>query len=141
MSRVFLALLPLLFAAQTQASPCDFYALKARELGCSSDNYLVKFGYRYCRVFEKRQATFSLDAQPVLERIRSCLMLAMDEANPTCESTEEIGFGSHLGCYVENGFCEMSQSDKLHILWVVRSQILNPKFRRVARAIDRACKH
>lgn len=134
------ALLSLVSSTALAASPCDYYKQKANLLGCDSRNYLVRFGDRYCRAFEKREVEFSSAARPVLSRIRGCLILEMDAKRPTCSTSETIGYESHVGCYVEQGFCGLSREDKLRILWVVRAEITKSKFRSVANRILRACR-
>lgn len=134
-----LALLFVAISASAQ-SPCDYYAQKAQALGCAKDNYLLKFGHRYCRVFEKREHSFSAAARPVLDHIRGCLILAMEERHPTCQTAQKIGYETHYGCYVQNGFCELPEADKIHIYWLIRAEILNPNFRIVASDILRACR-
>ncbi len=126
-------------AQASDLDQCEYYAYKARSLGCSKDNYLLKFGYRYCRAFEKRQAKFSVAARPVLDKIRSCLILEMEQRQPACLTAEAHGFNSHVPCYLLSGFCGLSGSDKLHIFWIIRDQVANANFRKVASVITRAC--
>lgn len=131
----------LLMTASAHAEgPCDYYSMKARALGCSKDNYLTKFGERYCRIFERRQPSFSDRAQAILTRIRGCLILAMEERHPTCETSEAIGLGTHYGCYIQSGYCNLSGSDRLHIFWVMRGQALNPRIRRVGAQLEETCR-
>ncbi|MES2962895.1 MAG: hypothetical protein V4760_03325 [Bdellovibrionota bacterium] len=128
------------FSAQaSEIAQCEYYPQKARALGCGKDNYLMKFGYRYCRSFETRHTKFSADAQPVLDKIRTCLILEMEKRQPVCLTAEAHGFNSHVPCYLLNGYCGLSGSDKLHILWIVRDQVANKNFRKVSSVINRAC--
>lgn len=143
MKVLVLAAIVSLFVSSTafasEIEQCEYYPQKARQLGCSKDNYLMKFGYRYCRAFEKRHTKFSDAAQPVLDKIRGCLILQMEKRQPVCLTAEAHGFNSHVPCYLLNGYCGLSGSDKLHILWIVRDQVANGNFRKVSSVINKAC--
>lgn len=119
---------------------CSYYTEKANDLGCNGKNYLVAFGYRYCTKFEKRHQEFSATARPVLERLRLCLIEEMEAAHPTCETSRDIGYANHVDCYVAAGFCSLKKSDMIQILWHVRSEFLNPRFRRAANQILASCR-
>lgn len=134
------ALVTLLATTSHARTECDYYVDKARALGCEDSNYLVRFGYRYCRKFEKRHEKFSITAKLVLARLRTCLIDRMEAAQPVCETAARIGYGSHADCYVESGFCGLKRSDKIDILWRVRGEFFNPSFRRAANEVLSRCR-
>ena len=122
-----------------EGTECDFYCDSALRLDCPKDNYLVHFGFRYCRSFLKTEHKYSEHGQEVLKNIRACLITSLAQKNVGCDNAEDVGFASHVGCYIENGFCSLGFSDRSRILWTVRQQIANPKFQRVSAKILNAC--
>jgi hypothetical protein len=137
----FLFVMVALLASASQArTECDYYLEKADALGCDASNYLVRYGYRYCRKFESRHEKFSSRARPVLASLRTCLIEVMESSRPTCATSAKIGYGSHADCYVASGFCELKRSDKIDILWRIRGEFFNPRFRRAANEVLARCR-
>lgn len=117
---------------------CNSYLAAAEDLGCDSKNYLVKFAYRYCSKFIEKEHIFSEKTQMTLNSIRNCLISDILEDNRlTCENAQIIGRKSHVNCYIQNGFCDISSRDKFKILWIIKSNFLT-EFKSV-RKITKAC--
>ena len=118
---------------------CNFYAQKASALHCSARNYLVRFGERYCREFERVEPYFTPYGQKVLNCIRPCLIDALERPELTCNSAQPIAFASHVKCYSQCGFCEMPPSDQVAIGAVVWREFFDPEFRAVMDEVSRRC--
>lgn len=127
-------------AAAAAPDSCAFYWNKSLAMGCSLNDYLVSFGHKYCRQFERVHKDFSGPGQSTVLQIRRCLISALrDNREVTCSNVKSIALESHVSCYIENGFCEMSKADKGKILQVVAKELLDPAFAAVAFRIQNIC--
>lgn len=121
---------------------CDFYMCSNQELNCGPQNYLVDFGYKYCRKFVNNEAHFSIQAQETLREIRYCLQEKLYfEQKLTCETSQSFAIQHHVDCYVEKGFCELSVLDKLQIFSYIRKTILDPAYLKTMLQIQRSCSY
>jgi hypothetical protein len=128
-------------SSSTSASDsCAFYWYKSLAMGCSLNDYLVGFGYKYCKQFEKTGPQFTQAGQKNLARIRKCLIHAVQgNEQVTCSNVKSIALESHVNCYLENGFCDMSKADKEKIIRVVGRELLDPAFAAIAFRIQSHC--
>lgn len=121
-------------------SVCAFYCRKNHELKCGPDNYLMDFGYKYCRFFIKKENSYSKAGQPVFETIRKCLVNRLASRNDlTCQNVEGIAVDSHVECYVNSGFCELDKKDSLITLWYIRSALVDSTFLPTMKKIIAGC--
>ena len=107
---------------------CDYYRCReAQSSGqCGDEGYYLGFGYQYClryrQVTEPRMSEFG---QQWSARTRRCLMEILDadiEDTPDCAALEDAGYESHLDCYADSGFCDLSLSDRKRLFHTVDSE-------------------
>ena len=119
---------------------CEIYREKAAELSCTNQNYLIQFGYRYCRTYVINEYRFLPETQQVLSALRGCL--ANDVKNDvalTCQTSEERAMASHLECYVQSGFCEVDAFDKVMIFSIAAKELNRKSFRKTMGEVASAC--
>lgn len=127
--------------ARPKLSECDGYAEKSRELGCSNRGYLLKFGYRYCREFVRRNDDFTEFGQDVLAKIRRCLLDKIEtEPGLTCRNVKSKAQDHHVECYVKSGYCELNLGDKWTIADIVWDELNDPGFEDTTNRILDECK-
>jgi hypothetical protein len=123
-----------------ELTSCSFYVRQARAMNCRPDGYLDQFGYRYCREFEQARAEFSPQGVRVLARLKSCLIRSLREVpDLSCDGVAAVARESHVSCYLENGFCDLSQDDKFKIFAVVWREVFDPAFAQVMLRIQQGC--
>lgn len=121
---------------------CTSYEYIDDHLRCGYQSYLQQFAIPYCNRYLQKNDIFSEKAQLILADIRSCLqteLLAHDHTDLTCENIEDIGVESHYGCYLQSGFCELEELDKVKVMWIARRQVLNIKVMSVFTKVMSVC--
>ena len=101
----------------TTPNSCQFYAncLEAKNQ-CGKDGYALGYGKKYCISFNSLE--LSQQGEDWITATMACLQGALvDFANNTssCESIKQTAFESHVKCYVNNGFCDLSLEDQVTI--------------------------
>jgi hypothetical protein len=142
--QVYLLVLCLFPGLKAKALPdirvCDNYLEIAADLGCTEKNYLVNFGYKYCRKFIKHNDSFSAEGQSKLENIRNCLIDNLrTNRELTCENSMALGYRSHVPCYTSNGFCEMPFSDKFEIFLITSREFFRQEYQQTMDEIQDYC--
>jgi hypothetical protein len=139
------------FNSEQEQLVCEKYRVIDAELsaadpgnpgsGCGTNGYLLKFGYRYCSLFVKKNYFYTPLGQTILRSIRHCLVQALEDSEIPlqCGNVRKIGFESHFGCYLQAGFCDMPLHDKMILMFQLRQQILNPEAERVFTRLLQAC--
>lgn len=119
---------------------CEAYTGVNAALGCADDNYLIRFGYKYCVKYVELKETFAPQTQVVLAKIRSCLVTQLiNDSELTCENSEERAMDQHLKCYVKAGFCALPNWEKLKIGWAAKSELKQESFRQTMLAVKEQC--
>lgn len=125
---------------------CDQYLRISEDLHCpmkmsgKNKNYFIDFGYKYCRKFIQANSEFSVDTQEKFNRIRNCLINELKE-NPqlTCQNSMSYGYKSHVPCYIDNGYCDMSLSDKWTIFKTTYHELIHKEYSQTAMSISKYC--
>lgn len=144
------SLLILLFAGAAQSSvlncatsqdSCGFYRCMESQKHCGSNGYPLAFGDRLCERYRQVQNHSSYALRKWYPRVRECLQQVVAEiADPlSCEDLETKAFESHLDCYMETGFCDLSFADKLTVLRVAGLDALYPKTMEVSLKVAATC--
>lgn len=99
-----------------QTGSCDWYInCLESTFHCSSSNYSYPIGFAHpiCLRFDGYKEWFSERGRVFSLVIKRCLQQRLAEelkkltSEPTCQEIEELGFGVHDGCYLDNKFCEI----------------------------------
>lgn len=122
------------------ASACEPYRQLARAWGCPSSNYLLRFGWHYCREFQTDRLNYTPVGRTVTDRIRSCLIRHVRETpDLTCRNVEESAIAGHTDCYLDSGFCTLAESDKWRIYATIWRELFDSRVVAVANAIQLGC--
>ncbi|MCB9727850.1 MAG: hypothetical protein H6746_05100 [Deltaproteobacteria bacterium] len=107
--------------AATEA--CTFYACADALIAggtCAPTDYVMGFACKYAdRYLSQVHPELSPAGQAFLEGVFVCLQEALvpfvaDAAAAqaaTCPAVAEAGFGAHVPCYLQNGFCDLPTAD------------------------------
>lgn len=92
---------------------CSFYAdcLESR-YNCGPDGYPIGYGQKYCEKFSEKRALLDSNGQQWMINTMHCLQTALvpdaiDSNATTCQKLEDNAFGTHAGCYLDNGLCTL----------------------------------
>lgn len=145
---LFLLLTPLVSLAGDVCEPnvdsCGFYLCQEKIHNCGPKGYPVGFGFKFCQIYLDRENHYSPAAHAWLRRVRVCLMeefakTDLEHPGRTCSAVKSDGFGSHAGCYVKTGFCELSGVDYIQIFWAMKSSVIHAEIFKDARSVAKAC--
>jgi hypothetical protein len=95
---------------------CQFYACREAGHTCGPSGYYLGFAEKYCvRFLQALRPRMSPAGQRFLDVARDCLMRYVDTqlpANDVCDDVKARAFQSHVACYHDNGFCQLSLEDR-----------------------------
>ena len=115
---------------------CHYYLDLEKSKGCwfapdEESNYLVRYGYKYCGLFEIKKTIWKDERQRWISNTRECLQefLKKTHKNSTCVQLENSAFDSHPKCYKEAGFCNLNSTQQATIFITALSLdiILKPR--------------
>jgi len=125
--------------AEAAAHVCAFYECADAHIAggsCSPQGYVIGFACKYAdRYLAEVYPTLSPAGQTFLEEVYVCLQQALlpfvedpeVAAATTCEAVAQAGFGAHVPCYMESGFCALPADDVLAIARAIDAEDLqNP---------------
>lgn len=119
---------------------CDYYLCKARELNCTSTDYPVKFGYKLCQRYLQDQHTAPRAFETWFPAVRECLQKKFDALQlHSCQNIDETAFSTHVDCYIQTGFCQLSTSDKAWLVVETSWQMFDPLAMQTALQVQHAC--
>jgi hypothetical protein len=101
---------------------CDFYTCLESNYSCGPSGYPIGYGYKFCSKFGESYYSFSPKGQVWVNNVRQCLQESLIDdmsCNSSCSKIQSDAFGSHAGCYVRTGVCELPPSDWFEILHTV----------------------
>lgn len=120
---------------------CDFYQCMEEQHPCGTKGYWLRFGAPYCKVFLRDQAQFSWRSQAWLQSVRLCLQERIGEvsARQTCSGIYSEAMHSHVGCYVDTGFCQLSTREKFRVYWYLKGALRDARTWQEAKLLNEAC--
>ncbi|MES3038982.1 MAG: hypothetical protein V4736_13835 [Bdellovibrionota bacterium] len=120
---------------------CDYYTCVSMELGCSQEDYPIKFGYRFCKKYVDDNEKYSANGQIFLSNVRNCLQRELEKSNElTCQNVGAVAATQHEACYKKAGFCNLSVPDKtLLVKSIFKKMLKDSKFRASALKIAGSC--
>ena len=113
---------------QVSSRSCEFYTCMENQLACGKKGYFRSFGQPYCKKYLENQSTFSSAAQNWLEDVRQCLQERLIETSLkyACPQIHKAAIQSHIGCYVDTGFCELRYRDQYQVAWHLKGALRSP---------------
>ena len=112
---------------------CDFYQCLDQTFPCGDKGYALHFGHKFCtksdtQLFNRMQT--EQGKQWVLDTMK-CLQQALSERLDiealSCQKIQDIGYQTHMNCYIQSGYCELPGQDKKEIIKLLKFQLLKPK--------------
>jgi hypothetical protein len=135
---------PPVCAAEEQS--CQMYSCVEQHFQCGKKGYLTKFGLKNCEKYLENQDFSSERLQQWYPKVRYCLQTRLaDIADQTadtpkaCKDLERLAFASHVDCYIETGFCDLSFLDKFAVAAVAGTALFNPESIKTEQAVSAAC--
>lgn len=103
---------------------CEFYKEFSDAKGCEETDYLMGYGYKYCRRFAETEKEFTAEGKKWINCVRRKLTNFLvpfykqiyEEESDTCAEIKDKAFGSHSDIYIECGFCNICIDNKA-ALW------------------------
>jgi hypothetical protein len=101
------------FCISPPQDQCHFYRnCLEKERPCGSAGYALKFAEHFCNKFKALRPRMSPRGQQWITDTMACLQLklvpvAVGLRRPDCTSLQFEAQASHVGCYVQNGFCDI----------------------------------
>lgn len=110
------------------ANSCNYYLCKELKDPCGSKGYWLAYGYKYCRVFLTQTSHFPQTSKEWMYKTRYCLQkkLQYETRELECSEDRKIAMDSHVGCYIQSGFCQLSIKERAEIIWLLRSAFIQP---------------
>lgn len=112
---------------------CDFYQCLESISPCGDHGYAIHFGYKFCTKSENQLMQNMPDDQGrrwVLDTMK-CLQQALsdqlDESEISCQKIKKTGYATHLGCYIQSGYCDLPKQDRSEIIKLLKFQLLKPQ--------------
>lgn len=107
---------------------CSYYSDLESELSCGPQSYLEKWARPMCEKYLKVQPQLSQDLQAWFPKVRYCLQQEIDQYADqlTCRDLDKMAIASHVKCYVETGFCELTEFDKTALMQITSKALLHP---------------
>ncbi|CAJ0562695.1 unnamed protein product, partial [Mesorhabditis spiculigera] len=100
-------------------SGCSAYQCIEKEASCGPRGYPIGFGWRNCRVFEDPviRSRFTPAGVEWANCTAKCLIDALQqfitaEPGATCDRISSRAYSSHVGCYIQCGFCSICADNK-----------------------------
>lgn len=110
-------------ALKPSAKNCEFYQQIEAQMQCGPDGYFQKWAAPMCEKYIRSQANpitslfLSSELKQWFPKVRLCLQqyLLSEASHLSCENLDEHANQSHVECYVETGYCELSTYAKLQL--------------------------
>ncbi|MEZ0391833.1 MAG: hypothetical protein ACAH59_06440 [Pseudobdellovibrionaceae bacterium] len=128
-------------AAEPSSVTCEYYESLEQEMTCGPEGYLQKWAYPMCQMYIKKAPKLSGSLQAWFPEIRFCLQAKLHEIKTelTCPNLEDLAIESHVSCYVETGFCNLSQSDQWKLMELINVNLFEPLWLETSARIVWAC--
>lgn len=141
-----LALLPFYSYAKlcpASSGSCEFYSCMEQKTQCGENGYWKKLGLYYCQKFLFHESDFSPASQKWLRASRLCLQQRsqhLASTGLTCDQMRDEALDTHVGCYVDTGFCELTVQERNKIYWNLSSSLMYPAIWKQVFKIGQICR-
>lgn len=108
---------------------CEMYLCVEQNMNCGYNGYPLRIGYRFCEIFLNFKPT-SKQTNIWLDKVRYCIQEKQKDSHLNqCNQLAAISVQDHLDCYVDNGYCQLSQKDR-HVFrkFMLKKFLKAPKF-------------
>lgn len=128
-------------ACTPSADHCEYYRCMERARSCGPRGYWQDFAIPYCQKFVNDNAKFNKESQRWLRDVRECLQVRLNEVagKASCNQIKDDAMDSHVGCYVDTGFCSLDAADKIKIFWYLKGAIRDWRTWKEAELLRQAC--
>ena len=127
----------------SQLGQCRYYKCVQDEIRCSDSDYLSGFAIPYCYKYQADQKNYSDRGQIFLSQVRYCLQAKIEDftnENPyACKDLREYAIHSHIGCYLNSGFCELSMTEKMRIVLTAKKDLIHGDVRKAGLETMKLC--
>lgn len=108
---------------------CEFYLCMESNMQCGYNGYPLRLGYRFCEQIIKANAQ-TQGLKTWLNETRLCLQEKMQNKQQlSCNQLAYASVNDHVSCYIDNGYCELSRSQKRFVKKLILKKIFTaPKF-------------
>ncbi len=109
---------------------CSFYDSLETHFQCDNRGYPLSYGKKFCLKFLDKRGQFSEDGQQWIDSTMLCLMKHLNNLDPdlSCKALRKEAFASHIPCYIDNGYCNLSKEDrKLVYKIAIPSSVFHPR--------------
>ncbi|PIK13651.1 hypothetical protein [Halobacteriovorax sp. JY17] len=109
-------------------SDCEYYSCVEEQRHCGDKGYLIGFGKKYCMKFSSDEDYFSDEGKEWIQKVRECLIKNLDlpSIDMSCKKFKRAQIKSHVPCYMESGYCELSRSDRYAVKKVIFKSMWRP---------------
>ncbi|KAH7714161.1 hypothetical protein AAVH_18499 [Aphelenchoides avenae] len=113
---------------------CEEYKELDKGLNCGPDGYMLGYGHKYCNRFYDKytdfdrlgQATVSCTAKCLLDKLRPAVAAEQQRSREdSCGRLKVHAYDSHVGCYVDCGFCLTFVTNPMEYFGVIDRADLN----------------
>jgi hypothetical protein len=120
---------------------CEYYSCVEQSKHCGKRGYAIGFGQKYCKKFDKKSHKFTNEGRKWIEEVRGCLIdnLGSTSQELSCRKFRKAQVKNHIPCYLNSGYCSLSDKDKFQIKKVVYKTMWRPSFIVSAIKILRMC--
>ena len=136
---------------ETSRNTCGFYKCAEAEYRCGGSGYLKSVaeplcdqaGYEHISKNGKENALLS----DFTKKVRRCLQEQIVDMSPyikSCTELKDKALDSHIPCFIENGYCELSFFQKIRVfknpLGFIKISGIK-KMNRLSKALSMGCKY
>ncbi|KAK6339727.1 hypothetical protein TWF718_009121 [Orbilia javanica] len=96
------------------SSSCDFYTCLESKSGCGPTGYELGYALPFCNAITAVSSNLSVNGQAWYSATKLCLQNALSveaSCETSCTNIYLNAFASHVPCYLDSGFCELSGAD------------------------------
>jgi hypothetical protein len=136
---------------ESSSSSCNFYQCAEREYQCGDKGYLMSVAEPLCdaAAYEHISKTGKSNEQMsnFTKKVRYCLqekVVEMSSNIKNCNDLKDKALDSHIPCFVNNGYCELSFLQKIRVfknpLGFIKISGFK-KMNKLKKALTLGCKH
>jgi hypothetical protein len=121
---------------------CEYYKQVNSEYKCRPKDYPLSFGYHLCQKYLRAQPQVSSNLNKWFPKIRFCLQDYLEKQRGFIRDCDELytkALNSHIPCYKTTGFCKLDFADKISILKITSTDVLNSDIIAMGLNVQKAC--